>query len=338
MKKKLFFVAMSSVQMLLLCVAFAFVSCGSDDHESVGSQVQSGETGGSQTQSGQKASKNTWYLAESDLSSYVSEINAAYNKDASSYYNYVSNEGACLGTSYGIEIINENTLKIWQFYYGVLGCKESLDSEYYVPTNYTIGSDKIIFYAKNSTMYTYVETEGKIIVTNGDIYTITPQGLVKDGSSNALKKKEVYEVNFEKETKITNDCKKQVSYREERNVSECTYKVVFNSSLASLYPNEKFVYGIKYGTRGQYVKETESKSGTIEIELSMLSSDSREAYDSAKKYIEEYEKGVGIPTLSERQAYQDALKMVALFQSVAFNDVEGATFYVRYGGVRYYLD
>lgn len=36
--------------------------------------------------------------------------------------------------------------------------------------------------------YTYVKTDNKIIVSNGDIYTVTSSGLIEDGSSSLLSK------------------------------------------------------------------------------------------------------------------------------------------------------
>lgn len=43
-------------------------------------------------------------------------------------------------------------------------------------------------YCDNPTYYTYVKEDNKIVVSNGDIYTITSNGLIKDGSSSLLSK------------------------------------------------------------------------------------------------------------------------------------------------------
>lgn len=317
-----FFAAMSSVPALLLCVALSFTSCSSGDDESDGSQ------------SGQVASKSTWYFYDDNLSSYVSEINSAYNKDASKYYDYVSDNGTCLGYYYAIEIINKNTLKMWNFSYGVVGCKESIDSEYYIPTNYTIGPDKIISYSTSSSMYTYVENEGKMIVTNGDIYTITPQGLIKDGRSDVMKKKEVYKSNFEKEAKIVKNLKSHVNVTSD--VSKCEYNVVFTSSLGSTYPAENFVFGTEYGDgrynhrNDIYRQESNSKNGNIKFEACMFEDTSfRDIYHKLANCEQ--------LTSKERETYTS----LHLTIDREINDRLQSFWhrsYVRYGGVKYYFD
>ncbi len=50
------------------------------------------------------------------------------------------------------------------------------------------------YYAPGS-YYTYVKADNKLIVTNGDIYTITSEGLIKDGSSVRLSKYDPSKVN-----------------------------------------------------------------------------------------------------------------------------------------------
>lgn len=46
----------------------------------------------------------------------------------------------------------------------------------------------LIYYARQPAYYTYVKQGNKIIVTNGDIYTIVDGGLIKDGSTGTLSK------------------------------------------------------------------------------------------------------------------------------------------------------
>ena len=52
------------------------------------------------------------------------------------------------------------------------------------------GSDlgNLIYYAQQPAYYTYVKQGNKIIVTNGDIYTIVDGGLIKDGRTGTLSK------------------------------------------------------------------------------------------------------------------------------------------------------
>lgn len=45
-----------------------------------------------------------------------------------------------------------------------------------------------LFYCAEPTYYTYTQTDNKIFVSNGDIFTITSDGLIQDGSSTILEK------------------------------------------------------------------------------------------------------------------------------------------------------
>lgn len=46
----------------------------------------------------------------------------------------------------------------------------------------------LVYYAQQPAYYTYVKQGNKIIVTNGDIYTIVDGGLIKDGGTGTLSK------------------------------------------------------------------------------------------------------------------------------------------------------
>lgn len=50
------------------------------------------------------------------------------------------------------------------------------------------GLGNLIYYAQQPAYYTYVKQGNKIIVTNGDIYTIVDGGLIKDGRTGTLSK------------------------------------------------------------------------------------------------------------------------------------------------------
>lgn len=331
MKKILlsFHAVISAVQFLLLCVALSFTSCSNGDDESDGPQ------------SGQVTSKSTWYLADDNLSSYVSEMKSSYNKDPLNYYSYVAEDGTLkrAGNNYGIEIINKNTLKIWYFSYGVVGCAPSLDSEFYTQTNYTIGPDKIISYSTYSSMYTYVENEGKMIVTNGDIYTVTPQGLVRDGSSTTMKKKTVNISDFKEEKQTIRDCKNKsnTTLTSDCNYDEFTCHVIFNSSLTDLHPNQPFVFGLEYGLKNGTLKTEESKEVNYETDVLIDGFlDYRMYYGSLLVLEEKLNNGETLTT-SEASLYKSASKIINDHRTRAKQNyiVKG---YVRYGGVKYYID
>lgn len=47
---------------------------------------------------------------------------------------------------------------------------------------------ELVYYCENPSAYTYAKIENKILVSNGDIFTITDSGLIKDGTYNLLTK------------------------------------------------------------------------------------------------------------------------------------------------------
>lgn len=322
---------MITMQTLLLCLVFSLVSCSSDN----------GDSDGSQTQSGQTHSTSTWYFADDDLSSYIMQIKNSCNSDPSNYYRYVSNDGGmnCLGSFSAIEIINKNTLKMWYFSYGIVGCKPSLDSEYYIPTNYTIGSDKIISFSTYSSMYTYVENEGKIIVTNGDIYTTTPQGLIRDGSSTILKKKTINIADFKEEKQTVKDCQNKANTTL---TADCDYEtfichVAYNSALNNIHPKGTFVYGVEYGLKNSTLEIYETGNCSFNGDVLIEGNVEYNMFIGSWLALETKLQNGETLTQSEKSLYINLTNRFDELRNKAKQNfiVKG---YVRYGGVKYYID
>lgn len=88
---------------------------------------------------------------------------------------------------WAIQIVDESTLKIYSgaLYpeggYGTNG----MEAFYKLYAGSIFGN--MAYYA-TPVYYTYVKSDNKIVITNGDIYTITSDGLIKDGSSMQLSK------------------------------------------------------------------------------------------------------------------------------------------------------
>jgi len=131
------------------------------------------------------------YVASRDL---FINSNGRFN-DSDAYYGRLRFSAPTLINV--IRILDEQTLV---FYVGGL----------YEDGAYNDGEALYTFYAGNifgnmtyygtPTYYTYAKVENKLVVTNGDIYTITSSGLIKEGSSDLLskydpKKKETEEDN-----------------------------------------------------------------------------------------------------------------------------------------------
>lgn len=90
-------------------------------------------------------------------------------------------------TIWALQIVDESTLKI---YSGVLYPEggygtNGMEAFYKLYAGSIFGN--MAYYA-TSTYYTYVKSDNKIVITNGDIYTITGNSLIKDGSSILLSK------------------------------------------------------------------------------------------------------------------------------------------------------
>ena len=105
--------------------------------------------------------------------------------DGAAYFGRLRN--AVNKAIWALQIVDESTLKI---YSGVLypegGYGTSGKEPYYKLYAGSIFGN-MAYYA-TPTYYTYVKSDNKIVITNGDIYTITSEGLIKDGSSMLLSK------------------------------------------------------------------------------------------------------------------------------------------------------
>ncbi len=84
-----------------------------------------------------------------------------------------------------IHIINNNTLAL--YYAWLYDANSPMEREDY-ENLYKFYAGPIfgeMVYRDFATIYTYSKVDNKIIVTNGDIYTITEKGLIKEGSSSS---------------------------------------------------------------------------------------------------------------------------------------------------------
>lgn len=309
----------------LFIVAFAaavsLCSCSKDD------DVESGSSTGSND-------SNSWYFCEDRNAFNNTQANADYNGNRLNYYNYIDESGRLKrgGGKTFIHFLNSNTLEVWNFELGVAGCQPSLSSQYYVSTSYYIGKDKLIYYSSSNSTYTYVEVDGKILVTNGDLYTRTSNGIIKDGTSEVLQKGTVNASNFGKEKQIADACAK-VSATRSCNYNNLTCTVNFNSSLASTYSNESFVYGVEYGI-GTYDTTLESESGSnpVTIKFDMVDQVKRPYEAIILKLLNN-----GELTSSENSFYnQWHLSIQDMMKKGNHNFVTKC--YVRYGGTKYYIN
>lgn len=86
-----------------------------------------------------------------------------------------------------IQIVDGSTMKVyypWLYVEGASGTN-GMDAVYKLYSGSVFGN---MAYYDTPTYYTYVKSDNKIVVSNGDIYTITEEGLIKDGSSTILSK------------------------------------------------------------------------------------------------------------------------------------------------------
>lgn len=85
-----------------------------------------------------------------------------------------------------VQIVNENTLT---YYYGWL-----YDPDY-VPSSEILGKvyagrniGELVYYDESPRIYTYTELDNKLYVSNGDIFTVSSTGLIKDGTNGIMSK------------------------------------------------------------------------------------------------------------------------------------------------------
>ena len=182
--------------LLLMLSCVAFISCGDKEKEDVDDSKDGGING--------------WYtnLNQVAKQSDFSKINQAINNNEvlSSYkyggvtHTYVASRNLFISddgrysdsnSSFGklrfsiqnpinvIRIVNDNSLL---FYVGWLyeDGASSDDAIYKIYAGSIFGN---MTYYGTPTYYTYARIDNKIILSNGDIYTIVDGGLIKDGSS-----------------------------------------------------------------------------------------------------------------------------------------------------------
>ena len=195
MMKKNFFYWMTILMVAIVSVNL--MSCGDDDDD--------------EGSSGMKG----WYTVLGDLPSQsdFNKLNEAINKQEvlSSYtyggkkYTYVASRDLFINSdgSYqdddayfgrlrftiknpinAIRIVDDNTLISYVAFLYIDGASTG-DVVYQLDGGSNFG--RMTYYGHGS-YYTYVKVDDKIIVSNGDIYSITSGGLIKDGSSSMWSK------------------------------------------------------------------------------------------------------------------------------------------------------
>lgn len=307
---------------VVLGTAIAFSSCekgnSNDDKDDVSHNSQNNEEKVVEDQS-------EWYvedLYDNGISQIdKSDVSADYRTNQLSFYNYVDDKGKLKNfknlatTKRAIQIIDKSTLAYWTFQLGIKGCQPSLTSDYHFNSTleplFGLEHD-FIYYSTSHYQNTYVEIEGKIVVSNGRIYTKTARGLIQDGVSGEISKASIYKSNFKTQQKIATDC--PIKVRSECNIDydKDIIRVHVNSDLASLYPSEKFVYGVEYGLGNyNYIAEyLESNESSFDIEIPIAIGDDGNKYMSWKNIKNNIEKKMQTGTISssEQTTYDNAVK------------------------------
>ncbi len=86
-----------------------------------------------------------------------------------------------------IHIINDNTIEYHIAYLydpNYVYDSAKISGKVYAGHNFGV----LVYYDDSPRTYTYMKTDNKLIVSNGDIFTITNSGLIKDGSSQVMSK------------------------------------------------------------------------------------------------------------------------------------------------------
>ena len=187
--------------MMAAMVSLSLSSCGSDDNNDDGGGLGSGLKG--------------WYTNLSDVAkqSDFNVINEAIDneevlssyryggqihKHIASYDEFIDSDGAYNDSNasfgrlrftistpiYAIRIVDDTTLLFYSAGLYVDG-KGSGDVVYKIYAGRIFGN---MAYYGSPSYYTYAKVENKLVVSNGDIYTIVDGGLIKDGSSSRWSK------------------------------------------------------------------------------------------------------------------------------------------------------
>ena len=142
----------------MLCVCASFSSCKDDDDEGGGSSLAG------------------YWLKKDRLSDYL----ASQNLDDDAVW-YGDGQFAYLNEAGMYHFINDNTVEV-----GLANVyKTSQGNSMYTER---IQGHQLYFVWNSIATYTYVRQDNKIIVTNGDILTVSGGSLYKDGESGAYEK------------------------------------------------------------------------------------------------------------------------------------------------------
>lgn len=88
---------------------------------------------------------------------------------------------------YVVHILNENTLT---YYYGWLYDPNYVPSSAEILGKVYAGRNigELVYYDEFPRTYTYTELDNKLYVSNGDIFTVSSTGLIKDGTNGIMSK------------------------------------------------------------------------------------------------------------------------------------------------------
>ena len=113
--------------------------------------------------------------------------------DNGMWYSSSANYGTCrfmpeVGQQiFVVNIVNRDTMV---YYYAWLYDPAKVPSSAQILGTVNAGSQigKLVYYDDSPRTYTYTRVNGKLYVSNGDIFTKTSSGLIKDGSSGVMSK------------------------------------------------------------------------------------------------------------------------------------------------------
>lgn len=182
---------------MMLVMGMSFNACSSDDdNDDDGGDVSDGligyyTDGAAQTSDFDiinEAINNEEVLYDRYSSTYIASRDLFIDEDGS-----YSDIGYYYGRLYGtiqydircIQIANDNTIL---YYFGYLyedGAKDDSEAIYRLYAGEIFGN---MTYYGSSVYYTYQKIDNKLFISNGDIFTITDKGLIKDGSSDIWSK------------------------------------------------------------------------------------------------------------------------------------------------------
>lgn len=278
----------------------------------------------------------TWYVQETTGKTYdVLFTNWVYNAIVNGYIDAVFDRktGELLNNKYdfdlyskAIQIINENTLAYYNLKLGLAnGNNENLPE--YSCFLYNLVCGEFSYFFSEPTYYTYTSLNGKLFVSNGDIYTVIDEALIPDGKSTKFMKTTKVE---DRETKAASLKKSGFDYTEEvsKNVS-ADYEFDYDNGwmmcnfVSSISDHVDMEHSIKWGVAGlqpevqDYFSDSTSDTQVFNLNvLSFLDPTTAEEVFALKEVIEVLTKSKeeGRITSDEIRVLDAHLRELELFQ------------------------